>query len=85
MVLIPSLWIFKKDFNKVFFLFSRYGPKSIPTTFIGLEKWLQELWREKDQLLENVYKEGIRFPANSRSVKTLILMISMKNLIDSRK
>jgi hypothetical protein len=48
-----------------FFFFFRYALKNIPTTFIGLEKWLQELWREKDQLLENVYNEGLRFPANS--------------------
>ena len=47
------------------FLSFRHALKNIPTTFIGLEKWLQELWRDKDQLLDNVYKEGIRFPASS--------------------
>ena len=41
--------------------------QSIPTTWIGLEKWLQELWRSKDQLLENVYEKRWKFPAlNSR-------------------
>lgn len=48
-----------------YFHISRFGLKNIPNTFIGLEKWLQELWREKDQLLDNVYNEGLRFPATS--------------------
>jgi hypothetical protein len=52
-------------FKPDLFSFNRHALKNIPTTFIGLEKWLQELWRDKDQLLDNVYKEGIRFPASS--------------------
>ena len=37
-------------------VYCRYADSALPTTFIGLEKWLQELWRDKDQLLETVYK-----------------------------
>ena len=43
----------------------RYADNALPTTFIGLEKWLQELWRDKDQLLEKVYKERVRMPVTS--------------------
>ena len=32
---------------------------------MGLEKWLQELWKEKENLLSNFYDEGVSFPANS--------------------
>ena len=49
----------------ILFLIFRHTANSLPTTYIGLEKWLQELWREKDQLLENVYKERIRMPVSS--------------------
>ena len=37
--------------------FCRHSAQSLPTTFIGLEKWLQELWREKDVFLQNFYGE----------------------------
>ena len=37
----------------------------VPTTWIGLEKWLQELWRAKDQMLANVYGQKLKFPALS--------------------
>uniref|UniRef100_A0A0K2SVC8 Lysocardiolipin acyltransferase 1like [Bombus impatiens] n=1 Tax=Lepeophtheirus salmonis TaxID=72036 RepID=A0A0K2SVC8_LEPSM len=33
----------------------RHPCKSIPTTLIGLEKWLLELWREKEKYLEIFY------------------------------
>jgi len=51
--------------NEVHFHIKRYGDSALPTTFIGLEKWLQELWRDKDQLLETVYKERVRMPLSS--------------------
>ena len=31
----------------------------MPTTVVGLEKWLQELWRDKEQALDALYKQGI--------------------------
>lgn len=34
---------------------SRYPSQSVPTTIVGLEKWLQELWREKEQMLEKFH------------------------------
>lgn len=30
-----------------------------------MEKWLQELWRDKDQLLDKVYTERVRMPVTS--------------------
>ena len=52
-------------FNALFF--RRHGVQSIPTTWIGLEKWLQEVWRDKDNMLDNVYDKKLKFPAhNSR-------------------
>ena len=41
----------------------RYGVQTVPTTWIGLEKWIQEVWREKEHMLNNIYKEGKKFPA----------------------
>jgi len=46
--------------KQVHFHIKRHSAQSLPTTFIGLEKWLQELWREKDVFLQNFYKEGVR-------------------------
>ena len=31
----------------------------MPTTVVGLEKWLQEIWRDKEQALDALYKQGI--------------------------
>ena len=45
------------------FLEFRYGVQTVPTTWIGLEKWIQEVWREKDYMLNNVYNDGKKFPA----------------------
>ena len=36
----------------------RYSSQDVPTTLVGLEKWLQELWREKEAALANFYLEG---------------------------
>ena len=47
-------WIFNQNFLA---FFCRHSAQSLPTTFIGLEKWLQELWREKDVFLQNFYGE----------------------------
>ena len=48
-------------------IFCRHGVQSIPSTWIGLEKWLQTVWRDKDTMLDNVYDKKLKFPAhNSR-------------------
>ena len=54
-----------EDFDYKILHFFRHPVQSLPTTFIGLEKWLQECWREKDQMLEHVYKERVRMPVTS--------------------
>ena len=42
---------------------------------IGLEKWIQEVWREKDHMLNNIYKEGKKFPAlNFRQHRPQIIL-----------
>jgi len=51
--------------NEVHFHIKRHPISTLPTTYIGLEKWLQELWREKDQILDNFYTEKIRMPMSS--------------------
>ena len=54
---------------------NRYGVQTVPTTWIGLEKWLQEVWREKDHMLNNIYKEGKKFPAlNFRQHRPQIIL-----------
>ena len=55
----------KKVVSKTIFFISRHPISTLPTTYIGLEKWLQELWREKDQILDNFYTEKIRMPMSS--------------------
>ena len=53
----------------------RYGVQTVPTTWIGLEKWIQEVWREKDHMLNNIYKEGKKFPAlNFRQHRPQIIL-----------
>ena len=54
---------FKSD--QIFKISFRHPANTLPTTYIGLEKWLQELWRDKDQLLETVYKDRQRMPVSS--------------------
>jgi len=39
----------------------RYPLPQVPTTFVGLEKWLQELWQQKEGLLTK-FKETKEFP-----------------------
>ena len=49
--------------------------QTVPTTWIGLEKWIQEVWREKDHMLSNVYNEGKKFPAlNFRQHKPQLII-----------
>ncbi|TRY78941.1 hypothetical protein TCAL_05003 [Tigriopus californicus] len=43
----------------------RYKPNDLPTTLLGLDKWLQERWNEKEQLLEKLYEQRLSFPAYS--------------------
>ena len=49
-----------RNFKSWFF---RHSVQTVPTTWIGLEKWLQEVWREKDALPENVYDRQLKLPA----------------------
>ena len=64
--------------TEVHFHVKRHPASSLPTTYIGLEKWLQELWREKDSLLETVYKEEkIKMP---HSKSQLILPLQYVSL-----
>ena len=56
------------------FIQYRYGVQTVPTTWIGLEKWIQEVWREKDHMLNNIYNEGLKFPAlNFRQKKPQLI------------
>ena len=32
--------------------YSRHPVSSLPSTYVGLEKWLEERWREKEARLE---------------------------------
>ena len=49
--------------------------QTVPTTWIGLEKSIQEVWREKEHMLNNIYKEGKKFPAlNFRQHKPQITL-----------
>lgn len=43
----------------------RYPLPQVPTTYVGLEKWVQELWREKEALLTR-FQETKRFVPGSR-------------------
>jgi len=40
---------------------TRYPLPQVPTTFVGLEKWVQELWHQKEGLLTK-FKETKEFP-----------------------
>jgi len=42
---------------------TRHPVASLPTTYVGLEKWLEERWREKEARLEGFHTERISFPA----------------------
>ena len=48
----------KSAYNDNAMLLSRYPVQSVPSTIVGLEKWLQELWRAKEQLLERLTGSG---------------------------
>ena len=59
----------------IIYIHYRYGVQTVPTTWIGLEKWIQEVWREKEHMLNNIYKEGKKFPAlNFRQHKPQITL-----------
>ena len=44
--------------------FVRHPLGSLPTTYIGLEKWLEERWRDKEAALEHFYTNpAFNFPS----------------------
>lgn len=48
--------------------FVRHSLPSLPTTYIGLEKWLEERWRDKETALEHFYTNpAFNFPTLSPS------------------
>eukprot|EP00096_Caligus_rogercresseyi_P003892 TRINITY_DN1771_c1_g1_i1.p1 TRINITY_DN1771_c1_g1~~TRINITY_DN1771_c1_g1_i1.p1 ORF type:complete len:392 (+),score=100.38 TRINITY_DN1771_c1_g1_i1:76-1251(+) len=71
--------VIKGNFPKrVYMHVKRHPCKSIPTTLIGLEKWLLELWREKEKYLEGFYskKDDDALPLNPFSLKINHLHVS---------
>jgi len=42
---------------------TRHPVASLPSTYVGLEKWLEERWREKEARLESFHTERTSFPA----------------------
>jgi hypothetical protein len=55
----------------------RHAVGHIPTTYVGLEKWVQQLWRDKEARLHQFYVDGVHFPPKNsqqalpRPTKTL--------------
>ena len=48
--------------------FVRHSLPSLPSTYIGLEKWLEERWRDKETALEHFYSNPtFHFPTLSPS------------------
>jgi len=47
--------------------FVRHPLSSLPSTYIGLEKWLEERWRDKELALNSFYTKNTTFPALSHS------------------
>lgn len=43
----------------------RHPLSSLPTTMVGLEKWLDECWRKKEKLLTTFYSSGAQFPCQT--------------------
>jgi len=61
---------------------ARYPVQQVPSTYVGLEKWIQEIWRDKEKLLERfaATKEFIpisqeqRFPVRMKTLQPLCLV-----------
>eukprot|EP00090_Calanus_glacialis_P000224 TRINITY_DN10149_c0_g1_i1.p1 TRINITY_DN10149_c0_g1~~TRINITY_DN10149_c0_g1_i1.p1 ORF type:complete len:398 (-),score=86.22 TRINITY_DN10149_c0_g1_i1:165-1358(-) len=47
--------------------FVRHPVSSLPSTYIGMEKWLEERWRDKELALNSFYTKNTNFPALSHS------------------
>lgn len=47
--------------------FVRHPLTTIPSTYVGLEKWLEERWRDKEFALDSFYSKNTSFPALSHS------------------
>lgn len=45
---------------------TRYAAGQVPTTFVGLERWIQELWRDKEARLDQFYKDRVQFQHHSQ-------------------
>jgi len=43
---------------------TRHPVASLPSTYVGLEKWLEERWREKEARLEGFHCDRVSFPAS---------------------
>ena len=43
--------------KEIRFAIRRFGTSDVPTTLIGLEKWLQEVWREKERRLKLFFED----------------------------
>lgn len=44
----------------------RHAVGQVPTTYVGLEKWIQELWRDKEARLRQFYVDGVQFPPHNQ-------------------
>jgi Acyltransferase C-terminus len=45
---------------------TRYAAGQVPTTYVGLERWIQELWRDKEARLAKFYMDSIQFPVHNQ-------------------
>jgi hypothetical protein len=54
--------------------------RKVPTTILGIERWLQELWRDKDQLLERFHREGLPLSA-ATAINRPVLPLQILSLI----
>jgi len=44
----------------------RHPRSSLPSTFVGMEKWLEERWRIKEASLSSFYSKGMDFPSRGQ-------------------
>ena len=44
----------------------RYAASQVPTTFVGLERWIQEVWRDKEARLNKFYTDRMEFPVHNQ-------------------
>ena len=67
----------------------RHAVGHIPTTYVGLEKWVQQLWRDKEARLHQFYVDGVHFPPQNsqqalpRPTKTLQVKKAHEEIIRS--